>query len=53
MVSMTGKMINIVSFGMGNGMLRAKDGSNDFELRPFFMGQHVVGAPQAHGIFAL
>ncbi len=52
-VSMTGKMVSVVSFGMGNGMLRAKDGSNDVELRPFFMGQHVVGAPQAHGVFEL
>jgi len=52
-VSLTGRLVNIVSFGMGNGMLRAKDGSNDFEARPFFIGQHVVGPPQAHGYLPL
>jgi hypothetical protein len=31
-------------------MLRAKEGSNDAEIRPFFIGAHVVGPPPAHGI---
>lgn len=51
-VSMTGKIVNFVSYGM-TGMLRAKEGSNDFEARPFFIGQHVVGPPQAHGYIPL
>lgn len=50
MISPTGKLINIFSHGMGAGMLRAKEGSNDAELRPFFIGAHVVGPPHAHGI---
>jgi hypothetical protein len=53
LASMTGKIVNLVSFGMGNGMLVAKPSSNDFEARPFWMGQHVVGPPHAHGIFSL
>lgn len=47
----TGKLINLFTHGMGNGMLRAKEGSNDAELRPFFIGAHAVGNPVAHGIF--
>jgi hypothetical protein len=31
-----------VVYGMGNGMLRAKEGSNDAELRPYFIGAHVA-----------
>ena len=53
LASMTGKIVNLVSFGMGNGMLVAKPSTNDFEARPFWMGQHVVGPPHAHGIFSL
>lgn len=53
LASMTGKLVNLVSFGMGNGMLVAAPSSNDFEARPFWMGQHVVGPPHAHGIFSL
>lgn len=49
----SGKLININSFGMGSGMLRAKEGSNDAELRPYFIGAHAVGNPCAHGIFSL
>ncbi len=52
-VSMRGRMINFVSYGAGGSMLYAKQGSNDFEARPFFMGQHVVGPPQAHGYIPL
>lgn len=52
-VSMRGRMINFVSYGAGGSMLYPKAGSNDFEARPFFMGQHVVGAPQAHGYIPL
>lgn len=53
LASMTGKLVNLVSFGMGNGMLVAKPSSNDFEARPFWMGQHVVGPPHAHGVLPL
>jgi hypothetical protein len=53
LASMTGKLVNLVSFGMGNGMLVAKPSSNDFEARPYWMGQHVVGPPHAHGIYTL
>lgn len=53
LASMTGKLVNLVSFGMGNGMLVAAPSSNDFEARPFWMGQHGVGPPHAHGIFSL
>ncbi|OGR95490.1 MAG: hypothetical protein A2V88_15375 [Elusimicrobia bacterium RBG_16_66_12] len=49
----TGKLINLFTYGMGNGMLRAKEGSNDAELRPYFIGAHGVGNPCAHGVFAL
>lgn len=52
-VSMRGRLINFVAYGAGGSMLYAKPGSNDFEARPFFMGQHVVGAPQAHGYIPL
>jgi hypothetical protein len=48
MVSITGQLINILSLGMGKGMLRAASGSNDMALRPFFFGAHVVGNPGAH-----
>lgn len=51
--TMSGKVVTINTFGMGNGMLRAKEGSNDAEMRPYFMGQHGVGNPAAHGTFAL
>ena len=51
--TMSGQVITINGFGMGGGMLRAKEGSNDAELRPYFIGQHAVGNPAAHGQFSL
>lgn len=48
-IGITGRLVNFVKYGMGQGMLVAKPGSNDFEARPFMIGAHTVGNPAAHG----
>lgn len=42
-------LASLVKMGGGN-ILRAKDASNDMEVRPFARLAHVIGAPYMHGV---